>query len=279
MPNKRVSIEKLQGMKRRSEKIVMLTTYDYPAARIAEEAGVDIAFVGDSLAMLVLGHSSTVPVTLDEMLVFMKAVSRGASAPLLLGDLPFGSYLQPSTAIESSGRIIKEGGMDAVKLEGGKDVAAVVRAIVGAGVPVMGHIGLTPQTSGAHGGFKVQGRRADQARRLVEDALALEEAGVFGVVLETIPVEVAASITERLTVPTIGIGSGIGCDGQVLVWHDMLGISGAYGRHVKQYATLAATMLEAVRAYGEDVRAKRFPDEDQTWHMAEEELELFAAVS
>ncbi len=264
-------------MKRKRQKIVMLTTYDYPSARIAETADIDIAFVGDSLAMLVLGYDSTVPVTLDEMLVFMKAVARGASSPLLLGDLPFGSYLTPSQAIESSGRIIKEGGMDAVKLEGGSNVCEVVRAIVKTGIPVMGHIGLTPQTSGAHGGFKVQGRRAEQAKTLAEDAYALQEAGAFAIVLETVPVEVAEAITRRLSIPTIGIGSGIECDGQVLVWHDMLGISGAYGRHVKQYAELGDAMIAAATAYTDDVRASRFPDEAQTWHMADEELLAFTA--
>lgn len=273
----KVSVERLRAMANRQERIAMLTVYDYASALIAEEAGLDIAFVGDSLAMLVLGHPSTVPVTLDDMLVFMKAVSRGAHTPLLIGDMPFGSFLDPRQAVENAARIVKEGGMDAVKLEGGENVADVVAAIVRRGIPVMGHIGLTPQTSGAHGGFRVQGRRADQALRLVGDALALEEAGAFAVVLELVPSEVAQIISARLDIPTIGIGSGINCDGQVLVWHDLLGLSTAYGKHVRKYADLQAVMLQAVGAFIGDVRSGRFPSEDQTWHMSADEHRSFAA--
>jgi 3-methyl-2-oxobutanoate hydroxymethyltransferase len=277
MSNRKTSIEQLQAMADRGEKIVMVTTYDYPSARLVEEAGLDIAFVGDSLAMTVLGYESTVPVTLDEMLVFMKAVARGARTPLLLGDLPFGSYSDPQEAIRSSVRVIKEGGMDAVKLEGGAEVAEIVRAITRTGIPVMGHIGLTPQTSSAHGGFKVQGRHAEQARKLVNDALALEAAGAFAIVLETIPMEVAASISARLRIPTIGIGSGAHCDGQVLVWHDLLNfVQGAQGRHVKHYADLNSVIATALRQYADEVRAGVFPAEEHAWHMKEEELEAFA---
>jgi 3-methyl-2-oxobutanoate hydroxymethyltransferase len=275
MRSSKVSVEKLSTMAARDEKIVMVTAYDHPSARLAEEAGVDVILVGDSAAMAVLGYDGTVPVTLEEMLVFMRAVARGAHIPLLVGDLPFGSYIDSDTAVKSSASVLKEGGMDAVKLEGGTSVADIVSAIVKVGIPVMGHIGLTPQTSRAHGGFKVQGRGAPQARKLVDDAVALEDAGAFAVVLETIPVEVAAVITDRLTIPTIGIGSGVRCDGQVLVWHDLLGISSAYGRHVKPYAHLDEAMRSGVQSYAADVRSGRFPGEEQSWHMAEEELNQF----
>jgi 3-methyl-2-oxobutanoate hydroxymethyltransferase len=275
----KTSVEKLRAMADRGERIAMLTVYDHPSAVIAEEAGLDIAFVGDSLAMLVLGYPSTVPVTLDQMLVFMAAVSRGAQAPLLLGDMPFGSFLEPRQAVANAARIVKEGGMDAVKLEGGVDVCDVVAAIVRRGIPVVGHIGLTPQTSGAHGGYRVQGKKAPQAQQLIHDAQALEDAGAFAVVLELVPSEVASTITERLTIPTIGIGSGAGCNGQVLVWHDLLGISTVYGRHVRQYADLRQTALDAVTSYIADVRSGRFPSEDQTWHMSEAEHRSFAAIA
>jgi 3-methyl-2-oxobutanoate hydroxymethyltransferase len=274
-----MSVERLKAMADHNEKIAMLTVYDHPSAMIAEEAGLDIAFVGDSLAMLVLGHPSTVPITLDEMLVFMAAVARGACTPLLLGDMPFGSFLEPNQAVANAARIVKEGGMDAVKLEGGAEMCDVVAAIVRRGIPVMGHIGLTPQTSSAHGGYRVQGRKAAQANRLTNDALALEEAGAFAVVLELVPAEVAQTISDRVAIPTIGIGSGAGCDGQVLVWHDLLGMSGAYGRHVRRYADIRAASLAAVTAYVEDVRSGRFPSEEQTWHMSEAEQRSFAAIA
>jgi 3-methyl-2-oxobutanoate hydroxymethyltransferase len=276
---RKMSVEKLRAMADSGERIAMLTVYDHPSAVTAEDAGLDIAFVGDSLAMLVLGYPSTVPVTLDQMLVFMAAVSRGARTPLLLGDMPFGSFLEPGLAVTNAARIVKEGGMDAVKLEGGADVCDVVEAVVRRGMPVMGHIGLTPQTSSAHGGYRVQGRKAEQAQGLMRDAQALEDAGAFAVVLELVPSEVAAAITERLTIPTIGIGSGAGCNGQVLVWHDLLGISTAYGKHVRSYADLHGTTLDAVTSYIADVRSGRFPSEDQTWHMSEEEHRSFAAIA
>lgn len=277
--NRKISVEKLQGMADRSDKIVMLTVYDHPSAVIAEEAQIDVAFVGDSLAMLVLGHRSTVPVTLEEMLIFMKAVSRGAHSPLLLGDMPFGSYLTPDEAVHAAARIIKEGRMHAVKLEGGAEVCDVIHAIVRRGIPVMGHIGLTPQTSSAHGGYRVQGRKAEQAKRLMEDAVALESAGAFAVVLELVPREVAEVIGKRLKIPTIGIGSGPECDGQVLVWHDLLGLSGTHGKHVRQYADLHRISVEAVTAYAADVRSKRFPGEEEAWHMSEEELRSFTPLA
>jgi 3-methyl-2-oxobutanoate hydroxymethyltransferase len=275
MTSRKISVEKLSSMARRNEKIVMVTAYDHPSAKMAEEAGVDVILVGDSVAMAVLGYDSTVPVSLEEMLVFMSAVSRGATVPLLVGDLPFGSYLKPGDAVKSSARVIKQGGLDAVKLEGGANVARIVHAIVTAGIPVMGHIGLTPQTSGAHGGFKVQGRGAQQARTLVDDAVALEEAGAFAVVLETIPVEVASVISDRLAIPTIGIGSGMRCDGQVLVWHDLLGISSGYGRHVKAFAQVDQVIIAALTSYAAEVRSSEFPSEQQSWHMAEDELNQF----
>lgn len=266
-------------MARRQEKIVMVTAYDYRSAVIAEEAGVDIVFVGDTLAMVVLGYPSTVPVSLDEMIIFMQAVSRGAHNPLLLGDMPFGSYLSPDQAVVSAARLVKEGGMEAVKLEGGREVCDVVEAVTRRGMPVMGHIGLTPQTTAAHGGYHVKGKKAAAARRLIDDATALEEAGAFAVVLELVPVEVAAIISDRLTVPTIGIGSGGSCDGQVLVWHDMLGLSDVYGRHVKRYANLHDATLEAISEYAADVRAGSFPGDEQTWHMPEDELPALTATA
>jgi 3-methyl-2-oxobutanoate hydroxymethyltransferase len=275
----KLPITELAEMKARGEKIVMVTAYDAPSARLADAAGVDLILVGDSAAMVVLGHESTVPATVDELIVLTRAVTRGARRPLVVADLPFGSFqVSDQGAVENAVRFVKEAGAEAVKLEGGTAMASRVHAIVSAGIPVMGHIGLTPQSATALGGFKAQGRTAAKARQLYEDALALEDAGCFAIVLEAVPAEVAARVTEALHVPTIGIGAGAACDGQVLVWHDMLGLyEGRAPRFVKRYAELAPTIVDALASYADEVRHGRFPEEQHTYSIPAEELELFAA--
>ncbi len=270
---KKVSVSDLASMKGK-EKISVLTAYDYSTALICDRAGVDVILVGDSAGMVVLGYPNTVPVNMPEMLVFCGAVSRAAKRAMIIGDMPFGSY-QPGTetAIENAVQFIK-GGCDAIKLEGGAEIADKVKAIVDAGVPVMGHIGLKPQTTSLWEGYRLQGRTADSASRLVADAQALEKAGVFSIVLEMVASEVAEMITEKVSVPTIGIGSGPGCDGQVLVLHDLLGIyEDIRPKFVKRYAELAKPILDAVSSYTQDVKAGRFPGEQNTFHMNPEELE------
>ena len=266
-------------MKRHGERIVMVTAYDAPSARLAEAAGVDSVLVGDSAAMTVLGYDSTVHVTVDEMLVLTRAVTRAVRRPLVVADMPFGSFqISNTSAIRHAVRFIKEGGATAVKLEGAGRTLRRIAAIIAAGIPVMGHIGLTPQSAVSLGGYKPQGRTARDAHRLCEEALALERAGCFAVVLEAVPEEVARRITGLLTVPTIGIGAGASCDGQVLVWHDLLGLSaGHVPAFVKQYAELAQSTARALDAYVADVRAGTFPDARHTYAMAEGELELFEA--
>jgi 3-methyl-2-oxobutanoate hydroxymethyltransferase len=264
-------------MKARGDRIVMVTAYDAPSARLADAAGVDLILVGDSAAMVVLGHESTVPATVDELLVLTRAVTRGAKRPLVVADLPFGSYqVSDEQALETAVRFVKEARADAVKLEGAGPMLSRVRALTGAGIPVMGHIGLTPQTATMLGGFKAQGRSAEKAVRLVEDALALQAVGCFSIVLEAVPSPVAARITELLDIPTIGIGAGAACDGQVLVWHDLLGLyEGHAPRFVKQYAELAPTIAAAVGRYASEVRDGTFPEAKHTYAMSEEELGLF----
>jgi 3-methyl-2-oxobutanoate hydroxymethyltransferase len=276
----KLPITELAGLKASGQPIVMVTAYDAPSGRLADEAGVDLILVGDSAAMTVLGHDSTVPASMDEMIVLTRAVTRGARRPLVIGDMPFGSFqVSDQEAVANAIRFVKEAGADAVKLEGAGPTLSRVQAIVGAGIPVMGHIGLTPQSATALGGFKAQGRTADQARRLIDDARALEAAGCFSLVLEAVPAPVAAEITRRLTVPTIGIGAGGATDGQVLVWHDLLGLyEGQSPRFVKRYADLATAIRDAVSAYAEDVREHRFPEEVHTYGMAEEELSAFRAA-
>src|SRR5438067_1876402 len=265
-------------MKRRGQKIVMVTAYDAPGGRLADAAGVDIILVGDSAAMVVLGHDSTVPATMDEMLVLTRAVTRGASRPLIVGDMPFGSFqVSDKTALENAIRFVKEAGADAVKLEGAGATLSRVRAIVDAGIPVMGHIGLTPQSATMLGGFKAQGRTAAKAQKLVADAQALEAAGCFALVLEAVPAPVAARITELLTIPTIGIGAGAATDGQVLVYHDLLGYQEGGPRFVKQYAKLGPEIQGALERYAEDVRAGAFPEAQHNYAIPAEELELFEA--
>jgi 3-methyl-2-oxobutanoate hydroxymethyltransferase len=266
-------------MKRRGERIAMVTAYDAPSARLADASGADIILVGDSAAMVMLGHESTVPATVEEMLVLTRAVTRGARRPLVVADLPFGSFqVSDTSALENAIRFVKEADAEAVKLEGAGPSVSRVRAIVGAGIPVMGHIGLTPQSATMLGGFKAQGRTADKAVRLYEDALALEEAGCFAIVLEAVPAAVATSITDALTIPTIGIGAGAGCDGQVLVWHDLLGLyEGHAPRFVKQYANLADEIGRALEAYVAEVRSGAFPAEQHTYSIPEDELAEFEA--
>jgi len=273
----KLPLPEVAEMKRRGDRIVMITAYDAPSGRMADAAGVDLILVGDSAAMVVLGHDSTVPATTEEMIILTRAVTRGAHRPLVIADLPFGSYqVSDEQALESAIRFVKEAQADAVKLEGAGAMVSRVRALTGAGIPVMGHIGLTPQTATMLGGFKAQGRSAVKAAQLVEDALQLEAAGCFSIVLEAIPSPVAARITESLDIPTIGIGAGAACDGQVLVWHDLLGLyEGHAPRFVKQYADLAPTIAAAVERYANDVRDGTFPEEKHTYAMSEEELALF----
>jgi 3-methyl-2-oxobutanoate hydroxymethyltransferase len=273
----KLPLTELAEMKRRGDRIVMVTAYDAPGARFADGAGIDIVLVGDSAAMVVLGHESTVPATMDEMLILTRAVTRGARRPLVVADMPFGSFqVSDEDALGNAIRFVKEAGADAVKLEGAGPMLSRVRALVGAGIPVMGHIGLTPQSATMLGGFKAQGRTAEKARRLVEDALALEAAGCFSLVLEAVPSPVATRITEALAIPTIGIGAGAGCDGQVLVYHDLLGLYEARApRFVKRYAMLADEIRAALEKYAEDVRAGRFPEDQHGYSMPDEELEAF----
>jgi 3-methyl-2-oxobutanoate hydroxymethyltransferase len=267
-------------MKHRGDRIVMVTAYDAPSGRLADDAGVDLILVGDSAAMVMLGHDSTVPATVDEMIILTRAVNRGARRPLVIADLPFGSYqVSDEQALETSVRFVKEAAADAVKLEGAGPMLSRVRAVTAAGIPVMGHIGLTPQTATMLGGFKAQGRTAAKASRLYEDALALQAAGCFSIVLEAVPAPVAEHITEALEIPTIGIGAGAACDGQVLVWHDLLGLyEGRAPRFVKQYAELAPTIRDAVAQYASDVRDGAFPEEKHTYAISDEELALFEAA-
>jgi 3-methyl-2-oxobutanoate hydroxymethyltransferase len=273
----KLPLPELAEMKARGERIVMITAYDAPSGRIADAAGVDLILVGDSAAMVVLGHDSTVPATIDEMLMLTRAVTRGARRPLVIADLPFGSYqVSDEQAVETAIRFVKEASADAVKLEGAGPMLARIRALTGAGIPVMAHLGLTPQTATMLGGFKAQGRSAAKAVQLYDDALAVQAAGCFSIVLEAVPSPVAARITEALDIPTIGIGAGLDCDGQVLVWHDLLGLyEGHAPRFVKQYAELAPTIEAAVGQYAAEVRSRSFPEEKHTYAMTEAELALF----
>jgi 3-methyl-2-oxobutanoate hydroxymethyltransferase len=266
-------------MKRRGDRIVMVTAYDAPAARLADEAGIELVLVGDTAAMVMLGHESTVPVTLDEMIFLTRAVTRAARRLLVVGDLPFGSYeISDEQAVASAIRMVKEGGADVVKLEGAGRMVSRVRAIAEANIGVMGHVGLTPQSATKLGGFRAQGRTADAALRLYDDARALEEAGAFAIVLEAVPAAVAARITAALEVPTIGIGAGGSCDGQVLVWHDLLGMyAGRTPRFVERYAELAKEIADALGRYAADVRSGAFPEERHTYSIPGEQLERFEA--
>lgn len=274
--DKRVSLKTLQRKKEKGESIVALTAYDYPTATAVDTAGIDLILVGDSLGMVVLGYDTTIPVTMNEMLHHCKAVARGTNRAFLVGDMPFLSYqADMPDALRNAGRFLAEGGMNGVKLEGGMEMAATVGGIVRAGIPVMGHIGLTPQSVHQLGGYQAQGRTALAARALLRDALALEESGCFSIVLESVPAKVAQLISERLLIPTIGIGAGLGCDGQVLVGHDLLGIYDRFTpRFVKQYADLRSQIVQAVERYSADVRQHKFPASEHTFSMADSEWKL-----
>ena len=275
MSTNKLTTVKLLEMKKEQRKIVMLTAYDYPTARVAEEGGADVILVGDSLGMVVLGYDSTLPVTVDDMIHHTKAVTRGARTTMIVTDLPFLSYhISTPEAVRNAGRLIQEGFADAVKLEGGRDVIEQVRAIVRAGIPVVGHLGLQPQMVNQLGGYKVQGKDYDGALRILEDAKLLEEAGCCAVVLECVPTKLAALISEHLTIPTIGIGAGDGCDGQVLVIHDMLGITDRYlPKFAKKYAELNVSMTEAVNAYASEVRDGVFPGAEHGFKMADDVIQ------
>ncbi|MBN1438870.1 MAG: 3-methyl-2-oxobutanoate hydroxymethyltransferase [Anaerolineales bacterium] len=270
---KKVTVRSFRQKKEKGEPIAMLTAYDYPAARALDAAGIDAILVGDSLGMVALGYENTLPVTMDEMIHHCKAVARGASRPLLVGDMPFLSYqASPSDAVRNAGRFLQEGGMEAVKLEGGREMLFAIKAVLDAGIPVLGHLGLTPQSVHKLGGMRPQARSAECARKLLEDALLLEEAGVFAVVLESIPARLAELVSKKLSMPTIGIGAGNGCDGQVLVTSDLLGLYDRFTpRFVKQYARLLEEMERAFKEYIADVQARAFPASEHTVEMKEEE--------
>lgn len=272
-PPAKVTVPDVVAMKRAKRKITMMTAYDAAFARLVDASGIDVILVGDSLGMVVLGHQSTVPVTMEDMVRHAAAVARGASRPLLIGDLPFGSY-QASTALAlgNAARFLKEAGMDAVKLEGGREVVETVRTLVDNGIAVMGHIGLTPQRVAQLGGFKVQAKTSRAARRLIDDALALEDAGAFSIVLESVPAPVAQLVTERLAIPTIGIGAGPDCDGQVLVLHDVLGLYGEFRpKFAKRYAELGPVIIDALMEFNAEVRDGRFPDAEHSFTMKDAE--------
>jgi 3-methyl-2-oxobutanoate hydroxymethyltransferase len=275
-----MSLPRLAEKKRLGEPIVMVTAYDYPSAQVAQEAGVDMVLVGDSGAMTVLGYPSTVPVSVEEMLILAAAVQRGLRTPLLVGDLPFGSYeASDEQAIATAQRFVKEAGCDAVKLERGGTSAQRARAIVDAGIPVMGHVGLTPQTATALGGYRAQGRTSDRALQVARDAVALQEAGCFAIVFEAIPAAVSADVTARLEIPVIGIGAGPATDGQVLVFHDLLGIyDGHAPRFAKRYQEIKAQMVAGVAEYAREVRDRSFPAPEHTYSIDEAELARFRAA-
>ncbi|MGQ9512081.1 3-methyl-2-oxobutanoate hydroxymethyltransferase [Thermodesulfitimonas sp.] len=279
MSKERVTTADFRRWKEEKRPITMLTAYDFPTARLVDEAGIDAILVGDSVGNVILGYPSTLPVTMEEMLHHTKAVARAVSRAMVIGDMPFLSYqASREEAVRNAGRFLKEAGAQAVKLEGGREFAATVKAIVTSGIPVMGHIGLTPQYVHQLGGYRVQGRQAAAARRLVEDAFSLAEAGVFAIVLECVPAEVARYITENIPVPTIGIGAGVDCDGQVLVTHDLLGLYGGFApKFVKRYANLVDEVMRALGAFREEVQRRQFPGPEHTFTMPPEELAQFYA--
>lgn len=276
----KITVPHLRAMAGRGEAITMVTAYDYSSGRLADEAGIDVALVGDSLAMTMLGHPHTLAVTVDEMLVFARAVSRACARTLVVADLPYGSYtVSEEEAVRNALRFVKEAGVDAVKLEGGMGVVPVVRRLVGAGIPVMGHIGLTPQSLAILGGFRVQGRSAPAVRGLLHDAHALEEAGAFAIVVEAVPARVAQAITEAVGVPTIGIGAGPHCGGQVLVWHDLFGLyHGHTPRFARRYADAGQLIAEGLAAYAADVRARRFPGPEHSYGLPATEQDAVEQV-
>jgi 3-methyl-2-oxobutanoate hydroxymethyltransferase len=275
---KKITTQAIRQKKERGEPITMLTGYDYPMALALDQAGIDAILVGDSLGMVVLGYENTLPVTMEEMLHHCRAVARGAKSALLIGDMPFMSYqVSIEEAVRNAGRFLQEGGMEAVKLEGGGERANAVRAIVGAGIPVMGHLGLIPQSINMLGGFRPQGRSAESAERLLQDAILLEEAGCFSLVLESVPGRLAEMVSKRISIPTIGIGAGIGCDGQVLVTHDLLGLFDRFTpKFVRKYANLHDEMENAFKAFIADVQEHNFPAKEHTVEMPDAEWEALA---
>ena len=274
-PRMKITTLVFRQKKERGEPITVLTGYDYPTALALDQVGIDAILVGDSLGMVVLGYENTLPVTMDEMLHHCRAVARGCKSALLIGDMPFMSYqISTEEAIRNAGRLLQHGGMDAIKLEGGRERLDAIRAILGAGIPVMGHLGLTPQSVNLLGGFRPQGRTAISAEKLFEDALLLEEAGCFSLVLESIPTRLAEMVSKRLTIPTIGIGAGAGCDGQVLVTHDLLGLFDRFTpKFVRKYADLSSVMKNAFSAYIADVQDRTFPAQEHSIEMPDEEWE------
>jgi len=274
MSGSKVTVLNVQQAKQDGRKLVMMTAYDYPFGLLADEAGMDIVLVGDSLGMVVLGLEGTVAVTLEQMIHHIQAVVRGCRRPLVIGDMPFMSYnVSIQEAIRNAGRLMKEGGCDAVKLEGGVDFAATVAAVVKAGIPVQGHIGLTPQTAGALGGFKMQGRDAAAAKQIIDDARALEQAGVFSIILEAVPAPLGKLVAEAVAVPVIGIGAGADVDGQVLVVHDLIGLFDRFvPKFVKRYANIRSEILDALQTYRTEVRERQFPAAEHCFKMPEEAL-------
>lgn len=274
---KKVTTLTFRQKKERGEPITMLTAYDYPTAMAIDKSGIDSILVGDSLAMVVLGYENTLPVTMDEMLHHARAVARGAKSAMLIGDMPFMSYqVSVEDAVRNAGRFIQQANMDAIKLEGGRERADAVRTIVNAGIPVMGHLGLTPQSVHQLGGFRAQGKTASAAKRLLEDAQILEEAGAFSIVLESVPARLAEFISKKISIPTIGIGAGVGCDGQVLVTHDLLGLFDRFTpKFVKKYANLHEVMNKAFTEFIDDIETKKFPAPEHTVEMTDEEWSAF----
>ena len=267
--NRRVTVREIAALKARGEKIPMVTAYDYPTAKLADEAEIPLILVGDSLGMVMLGHESTIPVTMEDIIHHTKAVVRGVKRSMVVADLPFMTYqIDAAEAMRNAGRLVQEGGAQSVKLEGGVRVAETVTRIVESGVPVMGHIGLTPQSVNGFGGYRVRGKDIEEAAQLIRDAVALEDAGAYAVVLELLPTSLAGAISRRLTIPTIGIGAGPHCDGQVQVLHDMLGLFTDFApKHARQYTKLAATISDALRRYASDVQEGTFPGEKESFGM------------
>ena len=277
----RVTIRDLTRMKRNGEKIPMITAYDYTSAQLVERAGIPIILVGDSLGQVILGYDSTVPVTMEDMIHHTRIVVRGTRRAHVVGDLPFLSYhADTADAIRNAGRLLKEGGAQSVKLEGGRAQAETVSRIVQSGIPVMGHIGLTPQSVNQLGGYRVQGKTLKAAVRLMEDARALEEAGAYAIVLECVPAQLAAMITERVGVPTIGIGAGVGCDGQVQVFHDLLGLYQDFTpKHARRYAKLGDSIIAATSGYARDVRDRAFPTDEQSYALSDQVIRALSEYS
>ena len=273
----KLTIPDLWAMAEAGTPLSMITCYDYPSARLVDAAGVDIVLVGDSVAMTVLGHPNTLPATMDMMLIFAEAVARGCERAFVLGDMPYMSYqVSVPEAIRNAGRFMAEAGVDGVKLEGGRSMLDAVRGIVGAGIPVMGHLGLTPQSASAIGGYRVQGRSAEAALALLDDALALEDAGVFSILLELVPARVAEVISQKVGVPTISIGSGAGCDGHCQIYHDAIGMFEAFTpRHAKRYAEVGATLREALARFNAEIRAGDYPGPEHAFKIGAEQLQAF----